>query len=101
MSESYFAQITNDVLAAAEKLTDRFVEGINILLGVISPSSRESATKSATPSQNEFEGWDEDVHGGGDISEDILNESSPLAGIADSVMGDIMAGQVRAGSCHE
>ena len=92
MSESYFAKLTNEVLEASEKLVDRFEEGMNILWGELegtgSSGSRSTTQQQEQPlEQDEFAGWDADETG-------MDNEASPLAGIAESVMGDIMAGQV-------
>ena len=85
MSESYFAKLANEILDASEKLTTRFEEGLNVLLGEL---DKTSDTAQQPPleagSENEFEGWDEEM----------MDDPSPLAGIAESVMGDIMASQV-------
>ena len=86
MSESYFAKLANEILDASEKLTTRFEEGLNILLGELDSSkSGSSGDTVPPPTDNEFEGW-EDAEG--------MDDASPLAGIAESVMGDIMASQV-------
>uniref|UniRef100_A0A7S3L4C7 Transmembrane protein 18 n=1 Tax=Amphora coffeiformis TaxID=265554 RepID=A0A7S3L4C7_9STRA len=88
MSESYFAKLANEILDASEKLTNRFEEGLNILLGELDSSKTSGSGDTAPPqpeaTDNEFEGWD-DTEG--------MDDPSPLAGIAESVMGDIMASQ--------
>lgn len=97
MSESYFTKIANEVLEASEKLTNRLEEGINLLLGEFEggASAGGSGSGPSQPQQpgasdSEFEGWDEDM----DMED--MDDGSPLKGIAESVMGDIMAGQVSA-----
>jgi hypothetical protein len=97
MSESYFTKLANDILDASEKIVDRFEEGLNILLGELSDNSGSGAAAnnnkaSSSPSpesatEDEFEGWDGN-------EEANMEDPSPLAGIAQSVMEDIMAGQV-------
>ena len=91
MSESYFAKLANDILDASEKLTVRLEEGLSVLWKEMEGSSPSSASRGGgstqqqdTASENEFEGWDEAEMG----------DPSPLQGIAESVMGDIMASQV-------
>ena len=91
MSESYFAKLANEILDASEKLTNRFEEGLNILLGELDNSKSSSGGGGDIPSpegnnaDNEFEGWND---------EEEMDDPSPLVGIAESVMGDIMASQV-------
>jgi hypothetical protein len=87
MSESYFARIVNEVLDASEKLTIRIEEGLNVVLsgGEEVPKTPGGTTPPPT-TEHEFEDWDEDY---------ADEESSPLAGMAESVMGDILSSQVR------
>ena len=89
MSESYFAKLANDILDASEKLTIRVEEGINVLWNEL--EGKRAAGDTAKPPEssmeNEFEDWDQ---------AEGMDESSPLAGIAESVMEDIMASQVSA-----
>ena len=96
MSESYFTKLTNEILDASEKLTDRFEEGFNILWGELSQDGSSSGSGASTPqaetTNDEFEGWGDDSQ---EHEAEVMDESSPLAGIAESVMGDIMAAQVR------
>jgi hypothetical protein len=102
MSESYFAKLANEILDASEKIVDRFEEGMNILLGEGGSGNKASATTDGGSSsgghtppesiEDEFEGWDG--------AEDDMEDPSPLAGIAQSVMEDIMAGQVSVCSYH-
>jgi hypothetical protein len=94
--ESYFAQLANEILDGAEKLADRFEEGLNILWGELGSGDTADGRNHEIPAdattENEFEGWD----GHGEEEEEFVDESSsPLEGIAQSVMGDIMSAQVR------
>lgn len=86
MSESYFTKLANEILDASEKLTNRFEEGLSILWGDLEGSGKDTDSDNAQQfnAENEFEGWEEEA----------MDDSSPLAGIAESVMGDIMASQV-------
>lgn len=91
MSESYFAKIVNEVLDASEKLTIRIEEGLQVVMS----GGQDAVPKTGTippTTEHEFEGWDEEDYETDYAADD---ESSPLAGIAESVMGDILSSQVR------
>ena len=92
MSESYFTKLANDILDASEKLTIRVEEGLNVLWNELEGNNGGATTRAAEQQQgatieSEFEDLDQ---------EEGMDESSPLEGIAESVMGDIMASQVSA-----
>ena len=89
MSESYCTKLANEILDGAEKIADRFEEGLNIIMGAQSTDSTGSGTPpESPPADHEFEGWDGMEDG------EVMDESSPLAGIAQGVMEDIMSAQV-------
>jgi hypothetical protein len=89
MTESYFAKVANDVLEATEQIATRMEEGLTAIM------------KGETPKQEDH--YDQPILDGMDgedgedwlTIEEELRRSSPLEGIAESVMGNIMAGQVR------
>jgi hypothetical protein len=90
-TESFLTKQVNDVLEATEKLSNMLEEGITALMtgGIPSKTSAGSSTGSE---------FDET----GMTDEDLMDEGPvmmehPLQGIADSVLGDIMKGQV---SCY-
>lgn len=88
MSESYFAKLANDILDASEKLTIRVEEGLNVLWNELEGKGAAGGTAQQPPettAENEFEELDQ---------AEAMDESSPLVGIAESVMEDIMASQV-------
>ena len=90
MSESYFAKLANDILDASEKLTIRVEEGLNVLWNELEGNRAAGGGSTAQPppetmAEHEFEDLDQ---------AEGMDESSPLAGIAESVMEDIMASQV-------
>ena len=92
MSE-YFQRVANDVLKASEEITARMEDGISAMLGDLSstpPTSSGSGSGSATPPTSpEFDNVDDDF----EIEEEFMG--SPLNGIADSVLGDLMQNSVR------
>lgn len=78
MVESYFEKVANDVLEASEKLVNGVEEGLSILF------SGGGAKETQQDSLPEDE-WDEMA--------EHLRDSSPLGGIAESVIGNILDGQ--------
>ena len=81
-SETTITRIINHVLETSEKIVNVVEEGISILLkGEPSSGGRASTTKSIP---NDFD------------DEEMRMPSSPLQGISDSVLGNIMKGQVSA-----
>lgn len=87
MAESFLTKVANDVLEASEKLSTRLEEGITALVTGELPqaAAREPTSSSSIPSSSE-----EDMVG--EFGEE--EEGSPLLGIAESVIGDIMDQQV-------
>lgn len=84
MSE-YFQRVANDVLKASEEITARMEDGITAMLGDLSKTAGGGGGATPPP---EFDG-DE----GFEIEEEFMG--SPLNGIADSVLGDLMHNSVR------
>ena len=89
-SSSYFERVANDVLEASEKLVNGVEEGLAILFaggngGATTPSPAEDVSTS----RDEEEEWDETQ-----MTENLM-QSSPLGGIAESVIGNILDGQKR------
>jgi hypothetical protein len=97
MAERFFTKVANDVLAASEQLSNRLEDGIAaILTGEHAPKQQEqggagagSGSGSVPPQEHEFDDQFE-------IPEEELRHN-PLQGIAESVVGGIMGGQVRDG----
>jgi hypothetical protein len=93
-TESYYQKLVNDVLEATEQIANRMEDGLSALLTGELPKLRESGAGAGTGafSDQEFEGLDDDemLH----MSEEELMRQSPLSGIADSVIGNIMQSQV-------
>lgn len=115
--ESFFSKIATEVLDAAEKLTNRFEEGLSLIFDA-SQAASSSSQQNDNPYKSNGGGGDvphretltreqlqATLHG--EFSEEELqmieNEgmadgdmpASPLEGMAESVLGDIMANQVR------
>lgn len=77
---SYFETISNEILQASEDIVIRLEEGMNVLFGT--GSSKENDPSSSDGFATRYNEEDE---------EDV----SPLHNIADTVLGDIIKGQVR------
>ena len=92
--ESAFSRVANEVLQAVDHLSTRMEEGLSVLLTGNLPEEEEASTGNQEIPKDDLE-FD------GDISDEdldqLLNEGmmndSPLGGIADSVISDIMANQ--------
>jgi len=82
-SESTFERLTNTVLESAEKIATRIEEGLSVILTGALPGE---GVNTAGP-KSEFTSDDEDIMT--DIGEDMMG--SPLEGIADGVLSDIMS----------
>jgi hypothetical protein len=99
-AESFFNKITNDVLQATEEIATRLEEGVSLLMtGNLPDSAGSQPVNSDYQPESEF----------GDLSEEEINqlseeeiqellqnevmENSPLEGIAEGVMDDIMKNQ--------
>jgi hypothetical protein len=105
-AESFFSRAANQVLQASEDMANRMEEGISVLMTGDLPSTKgaeQNGIPESSSSSNEQPGFDFDDLDLENLSEEelqkILSEEmmqhSPLEGIADSVIGDIFAGQVR------
>ena len=90
MSE-YFQRVANDVLKASEEITARMEDGISAILGDLSstPPTSSGSGSATPPTSPEFDNVDDDF----EIEEEFMG--SPLNGIADSVLGDLMQNSVR------
>ena len=96
---SFFAKLTNEVLRASEQVTNTLEDGISLLLkGELS----QQASSNNANNDNAHGG----TFGGNDnmenpmIDDELFDDEdpmmgSPLEGIANSVLGDIMSKQVR------
>lgn len=95
MAERFFTKVANEVLAASEQLSNRLEDGIAaILTGELAPKQQQDgagAGSGSVPPQFEHE-FDDQF----EIPEEELRHN-PLQGIADSVVGGILGGQVRNG----
>lgn len=90
---SFFKTLSDDMEKVAQVLED----GYQILSGAATQMGGEASSNihAADPAAADFNG-DELLHGEEDIhSEDMEEYGSPLMGMADSVMSDIMSYQVR------
>jgi hypothetical protein len=88
MAEHFFVKMTNDILQASEQLANHLEEGITaIFKGESTEASSDTGTGAGYAAdddgEDQFEVLEEDLR------------HNPLQGIADSVVGDIMGGQVR------
>ncbi|GAX09965.1 hypothetical protein FisN_11Lh046 [Fistulifera solaris] len=84
MTESFLERVANDMLEASEKLVNGVEEGLAILF-----SSESQTAEETPPPQSVAEEWDDETM----AEEFVLQSSSPLSGIAESVMGNILQGQ--------
>ena len=100
----FFSQMANEVLDSAEKLTNRLEEGLNaILTGDINGAQPQEqqhhqqqplteSMRMGVDNENEFmEDNEEEI----DWSQIDMDTDSPLNGIAENVVGNIMQRQVR------
>lgn len=85
-AESYFSKIANDILEAADQIVTRFDEGLNVIL-----SGKLPEVGGATPgtTSDNILGSDNDLF----MNMDEEMTGSPLEGMADSVLKDILKGQ--------
>jgi hypothetical protein len=97
-AETFFNRIAKDVLEATEHISNRLDEGVSALLTGELPKAATQQQHHAE-SQQEFD--PEDFEGFEGMNEEEIRKmlqdemGSPLDGIADSVMGDIMQDHVR------
>mmetsp|Transcript_50139 Transcript_50139/g.76243 ORF Transcript_50139/g.76243 Transcript_50139/m.76243 type:complete len:246 (-) Transcript_50139:194-931(-) len=92
-AETFFGKLANDVLEATEHIATRMEEGISVLTTGDLPNAGERGNAQLT----NLDEFDLDSLSEEEIqrllSQEIM-ENSPLSGIADSVIGDIVAGQI-------
>ena len=91
MAESFFKRLSNDVLEATEQVANRMEEGLALLFNGGEPDRSNAGQIPASTDNNPFQGADDD-HDQENLEEEFRNH--PLQGIADSVVGDILSGQV-------
>ena len=99
-AESYFARVANEILQSAEQIVTRFEEGISVITtGNLPPKDGQQQQQqqrdggdagSTDESFDVFDNDDEDDHDF-DVNSGF---SSPLEGMAEHVLGDIMSSQV-------
>lgn len=89
-SEGTLERLVNHILESAEQIATRFEEGLSVVMTGKLPgeASEQSSTKDS------FRDTDDILM---DIDEDMMG--SPLEGIADGVLGDIMSKQVSDSVC--
>jgi hypothetical protein len=96
-----FEKLTNFVVETSEQAVKVVEEGAAILMGLdqgndeASSSSNGDTLRDTQTGSYDTEGYEDfsDLEG---LPEDFLNEESPLNGIAENVLSDIMKNQVRA-----
>lgn len=89
MAESFFTKLSNDVLEATEQVANRMEEGLALLFNGGDSQRNHAGQNPASADHNPFRDDDDDQE---HLEEELRN--NPLQGIADSVVGDIMIGQV-------
>jgi hypothetical protein len=101
-AESFFNKIAKDVLEATEHISNRLEEGVTAMLTGDLPKAATQQQQQHAEGQYEFDPADygDDFNGMDEeeirrMIQDEVMTGSPLNGIADSVIGDIMQGQVR------
>jgi hypothetical protein len=109
MAEQFFNRIADDVLKVSEQIQTRFEEGWSILsTGALSKAQQQQPEILQEPEpvfeQRPEINWENDLDLEG-LSEEEMKEliesqedlmkNNPLQGIADGVMGNIMAGNVK------
>jgi len=87
-TEGYVAKLTNEVLQAAEHIVTRFDEGASAILHGKLPDENGGENTGDSDASDFHMSDDNDP-----LLDDDM-EGSPLEGIAESVIGDIMGGQV-------
>jgi len=103
MAEKFFNKIADDVLHATEQIQARMEEGWSVLLtGELPETAKDPSSSSPSPAETAEFPQDFDDLDLENLSEEELQrlmeedmmQNSPLKGIADEVMGNIMMGQV-------
>lgn len=102
--DGFFNRLSNELLEATNQIATRFDEGLSALLGDESSGATKGASSANFENGAKGRSLDdfEDVDLDGIDDEEIqrliqeqMMDHSPLQGIADSVIGDIVSGQVR------
>jgi hypothetical protein len=105
-AENFLTKMANEVLQAADNVATRMEEGLSVIMTGGLPNegaaAGDSNAGSNIPVQEEEEFDMKDFPEFDNLSEeeiqriiqDEMMQNSPLAGIADSVLGDIVSGQV-------
>jgi hypothetical protein len=95
MAERFFTKVANDVLAASEQLSNRLEDGIAAILnGDLALKQKEDGSGAGSSSGSVPPQYEHEFDDQFEILEEELRHN-PLQGIAESVVGDIMGGQVR------
>lgn len=100
----FLKNIGNEVVEASEQVATRLEEGLNILLGDNADGSPPGDAASSQINMEDLEDLDLDGLTEEQIQQliqDQMMEGSPLEGIAESVMGDIMSRNVAPSSPME
>jgi len=92
-AEKFFEKVANDVLDASEKLSRRMEEGFSVLTTGRLPTEEGDGGGGGGGGDGVHVDDDEVLKGIPDGAE--LRTGSPLEGMAESVIGDILDGQVR------
>ena len=100
MAERFFEKVAENVLQASEQIVNRMEEGFSVLTTGDLPKGSQQEDTMDSSNEQEFDLDDIDID---NLSEEEIQrimaeemmQNSPLDGIADSVIGDIVAGQVR------
>lgn len=80
-AERFFTKVANDVLDATERLSNAIDDGVSVLLTGSLPEEQQREAP--------------DIMLEGDDEAEEMFAHSPLKGMAESVLGDIMQSQVR------
>jgi hypothetical protein len=107
--ESFFNRLSNELLEATNHISTRFEEGLSALLGEESPGATEGTQNGIFRNEGngkpleDFEDLDLDDVDDEEIERIIqqqMMERSPLEGMADNVIADIVSRQVSTTSPH-
>ena len=91
---SYFEKVANEILQSAEHLTTRFEEGLSAMFLTGEGGDQQQQQRQGEHGFEDFDGLsDEQLREV--LGDEKMMMGSPLEGIADSVIGDIVGGQVR------
>jgi hypothetical protein len=98
-AENFFNRLTDEVLQATEHLSARMEEGISVLMsgGLPKEGGAQQEAQQVPPNTMDFEDIDFDSLSEEEVKrllQEEMMQHSPLEGIADSVLGDIVGGSV-------